>query len=139
MALTTAALTAFFGVVVFVVGQVVLKFFVEPIQEQAKVKGEVSNALVFYANVEGALTTPELREEAKTQLRGLAARLRASVSQIPWYGVFEALRLVPKEKSVMDASAALIGLSNSLSRDDYEAGDRRRKAIAEALGLKHIY
>jgi len=85
MVATTAALTAFFGVVVFVTGQIILKFFVEPIQEQAKIKGEVSNALVFYANVEGGIIKPELREEAQTELRELAARLRASVSQIPYY------------------------------------------------------
>lgn len=47
MAATTAALTALFGAFVFVAGQWVLKFIIEPIQEYEETVGEVSYALTW--------------------------------------------------------------------------------------------
>jgi len=44
-------LTALVGVVVFVIGQVVVKFLIEPLQEQKKLLGEIAGSLVFYSNV----------------------------------------------------------------------------------------
>lgn len=49
--LLTAALTALFGVLVFVLGQAAQRFVVEPIQDQRKVIGEVAFALLMFANV----------------------------------------------------------------------------------------
>lgn len=45
------ALTALGGVVVFVIGQMVVKFFIEPIHEQKKLIGEIAGSIIFYSNV----------------------------------------------------------------------------------------
>ena len=45
------ALTALGGVIVFVIGQVVVKFIIEPIYEQKKLIGEIVGSLHFYYNV----------------------------------------------------------------------------------------
>jgi hypothetical protein len=47
----TSSLTIFGGILVFVIGQVVVKFIIEPLHEQAKLIGEIANSLIFFANV----------------------------------------------------------------------------------------
>lgn len=45
------ALTAVGGVTVFVIGQLVTKFLIEPIHEQKKLIGEIAATIIFYSNV----------------------------------------------------------------------------------------
>jgi hypothetical protein len=45
------ALTALGGVIVFVIGQIVVKFIIEPIYEQKKLIGEIAGSIHFYYNV----------------------------------------------------------------------------------------
>src|SRR5688500_11232023 len=45
------ALTAVGGVTVFVIGQLVAKFLIEPIHEQKKLIGEIAGTIIFYSNV----------------------------------------------------------------------------------------
>ncbi len=47
----TAAFTIIGGVVVLVLGQLISKFLIEPMQEQSKLIGEIANSVVFYGNV----------------------------------------------------------------------------------------
>jgi len=49
----TPAFTVFVGVVVFVVGQVATKFFLEPIHERSRTISEIIDSLIFYANLYG--------------------------------------------------------------------------------------
>jgi hypothetical protein len=77
-AILTAAVTVITGVIVYVAGQIVSKFLIEPYQEYRKVVGEIVFALVFYASVSGG-TKEERQDEAWRAFRQNAARLRASV------------------------------------------------------------
>jgi len=138
----TAALTAFFGVLVFVVGQFAQRFFLEPIQEQRKVIGEIAFALVFYANVSDTednrrrgLAPLEIEDPntVSKNIRTLASKLRAGLYTIPFYGFFSLLRLIPKKQAISNASAQLVGWSNSIYRGD---PDVHRDKIAEQLKLK---
>ena len=45
------ALTAVSGVGIFVIGQIIQKWFIEPIQEQRKLVGEIVYSLAFHANL----------------------------------------------------------------------------------------
>ena len=45
------ALTALVGVIVFVLGQLAVKFLIEPIYEQKKLIGEIAGTIIFYSNV----------------------------------------------------------------------------------------
>lgn len=51
--LLTSSLTVIGGVIVFVIGQLIVKFLIEPLQEQAKLIGEIANSLILYSNVGG--------------------------------------------------------------------------------------
>lgn len=39
------------GTLVFVVGQIILKFIIEPIHKQKEIIGEIADALIYYANL----------------------------------------------------------------------------------------
>lgn len=133
--LTTASLTALFGIVVFVLGQITVKFFLDPIQEQAKTIGGITHALTYYANVID-IATPEHKVEASRVYRDLSAGLLTSVRVIPFYGVLEKWRIVRTQDQIREASNALIGLSNTAGTDRYEDTEMRRKTIRESLGIK---
>ena len=45
------AFTALGAVIVFVIGEIVVKFLIEPIQEQKKLIGEIAGSIIFYSNV----------------------------------------------------------------------------------------
>ena len=48
-----ASITIFGGFVVFVLGQMTLKFLIEPIHSQAEITGQIAHSLIFYANLYG--------------------------------------------------------------------------------------
>lgn len=130
--LEKAALTAFFTVLVFVVGQFLQKFILEPVQEQRRLIGEVAFALVFYANVSTRFSAPEEKDEAQKSVRKLSAQLRATLWTIPFYNLLAALHIVPKREAINRASTGLIGFSNSFGE-----GSTRdiRDEIADALKI----
>lgn len=143
--LITAFLTAFFGILVFVLGQLLQKLFIEPIQEQRKTIGEIAHSIVFYANIRDIgqrrkdnLTLLELEDPitVSKNLRKLAAQLRSSLYSIPLYQCFSYVRLIPKQEAVLKSSQSLIGWSNSI----YDSNpDVYRKEIAEQLVLGSVY
>lgn len=51
----TSGFTILGGIVVFVVGQIVAKFVIEPLYEQSKLIGEIANSIIYYANAGGGL------------------------------------------------------------------------------------
>jgi hypothetical protein len=137
------ALTALFGIGVFVAGQLLQRIVVEPLQELRKTIGKIAHALTFYANFMhyqpspfegggGVGKPPEQMEEASLEIRRLASDLRAISLVIPAYRVFALLRCVPSQDKIDVASSNLIGWSNSLGRPS----DEHRQKIAEALKLK---
>jgi hypothetical protein len=134
--------TAVIAVIVFVAGQYILKFVLEPIQEQRKLRGEVGRALVFYANreaigVELGTFTKEQIHEASGDLRDLAARLQASLLTVPYYDTLARLRRVLPRKDVRAAATELIGWSNEVltKRSDTH---NRRKVIAQMLDIDRL-
>lgn len=138
-----ALITALLAVLAFVAGQALLRFVVEPIQEQRRLIGEVSHALLFYANVYHLkiLKQPDEQrraelDEARTTLRGLAARLQASLWTVPAYDTLARMGWVRKKEDILTASRELAGWSESLyGGRTSEVRDKRRRIISEALGI----
>jgi len=109
----TAVVGALLGIFGFVVGQIIQKLFIEPIQEQRKIIGRIAYALTYWVNI-SELDTPqqiELLEPWQTQraekvkeaahaVRELASDLRASIKTIPWYGLMEKLRFVVSRRDI---------------------------------------
>ncbi len=134
----TSALTIIGGIVILVVGQLVTRFLIEPIHEQRKIIGEISDALIFYANVTSNPGThkDEVMEEASKVLREKASMLWTKTLMIPLYNIMIKMKFVRSMSDIDIASRHLIGLSNSV----YSSGDgikngEKSDAISKALGL----
>ena len=132
-----------------VLGQWVQRFIMEPIQEQRQVIGEIAFALTFDANVghipgeehfkeEYRKKLKERVDETRLRLRGLAARLSATLWTVPFYAFCERRGWVTSSADVMAVSDQLIGWSNGLQSRDGPENARRQKLIAEKLGIKSV-
>jgi hypothetical protein len=73
----TSVATIIGGVFVLVMGQIVIKFLIEPYQEYRKLLAEIVDALTFHANVAADRMKPEDVREAHKAFRQNASRLRA--------------------------------------------------------------
>lgn len=131
----TACFTVFGGIVVLILGQLALKLFVEPINKQAELVGEIAHSLTFYANYYGNASLFEkddLRDAVRT-LRSQASRLRASAWTIRWYGLWQLMGITPRKADLLKASEYLIALSNSMTRIDAHMVVQIQKDIPKLL------
>jgi hypothetical protein len=103
------------GVTVFVIGQILVRFLIEPYQLYRAAIGEITEGLIFYADVysnPGALSIEETTR-AREHTRRLSASLQSRVTRIPWYRIWQYLPWLPTKKEIDEASGLLIRLSNS--------------------------
>jgi len=124
-------LTAFCAICVFVLGQILSKFFIEPIYEQKKIIGQIAHFLLYYA---GQISSPGkddidgIRTKASAQFRLLSCELQSKTYSIPLYCLWSYMRLILKKEKVQECHADLIFISNSLfngkSKENREARER---------------
>jgi hypothetical protein len=123
-ALFQALLTVIVGVVVYALGEVAVKFFIEPVNRLSETVGEVLDTLVFYSNVytnpvtkdqNQTLTQAEIddRSEAKKALRQKSTLLASRANTVRLYGVAAFFRAIPTKSRVDEACRELVYLSNS--------------------------
>lgn len=126
------------GVSVFVLGQIVLKWLIEPIQEFRRLKGEV----LFHLASEHEVihNAKAIDEDAAHQvgavLHDLGARLHATLSLIPMYPYSRKLFLLPKAEQIRLAAERLRLISNSMyseAEDIHYKLDLYRMEICDAL------
>lgn len=104
--------TVMSGVLVFVLSEIIQKFFLEPLQKYKKVTGKIDNQLKFYANVitnPGNILPREIYLECSNTLRKLSCELEVTYKQIPF-------KKLTTRRKISDAASRLIRLSNNLSR-----------------------
>ena len=138
-------LTVISGVLVFVFGQIINTFYLQPLNKQKETVGKISDAIIFYANLytspiiktDSNFDRKEERQKAHEIFRNLAAELISRTQQIPSYQVFSFLRIVPTKKVIVEARKNLIGLSNGMwpDSDHLEYNDRRREQLEKQLNL----
>ncbi|MDQ1328693.1 MAG: hypothetical protein QG567_1071 [Campylobacterota bacterium] len=108
------------GVFVFVLGQMILKLFLEPLQELQKIQRQLIEDVSFYANIyyNSTIDTPEFRNkvyETSDILRKNAVKLNAIVLTIPLYKYLEKLNIVTKKSDISTIQSRLIGISNLMT------------------------
>ncbi len=134
-------LTILSGVLVYVIGQVVLKILLEPVQEMRRSIGNISHSLLYYANIiaNPGVTDKEKIDDASTHLRSLSSEIQSHLYLVPMYDRTARLFRLPNRDEVMDAAKMLIGLSNSLhtaaSENIYEKNAKRVAKICDALDI----
>jgi len=123
-----------------IVGVVFVRLFVEPIHHLRSHIGKIADSLVFYANVycnPGAVRK-EMSDEASEALRRQASQLKARAYAVPWYPLWELLKIVRKKTEIEEASAELIGLSNSVHGGpavSAKENSGKRKRVEKLLGI----
>ncbi len=126
--LTIAGGAAVFGIT---------KLHLEPINNLNKIRGEIATSLILNANKFGnpKLFKSEL-DEISLDLRKMAASLRAATYLIKFHWLYFILLLVPKRSKIITASENLIGLSNSVTDDNFEVINNYRGEVERLLKLK---
>jgi hypothetical protein len=136
----TVFATVVTGLVIFVLGQILLKLFIEPMQEMRKTIGLVAHALKGRAAVIHNPTvsnTDELKEVSR-DLRDFSAKLYSHLYAVPFYRVASRLFLLPTKKCVLTAVRELGGLSNNLTSQNpsiHQVNAGHVQRISESLGL----
>ncbi len=142
-----ASMTALLAYIVFVLGQITTRFFIEPVHNLDKLIGEIADTLIYYSNVitdpprsrdRVSVTDASYRDEVSENLRKKATLLSARVQMVRGHGVFEALRLIPERSSINKARDHLIFLSNNIRRDfDPHENSRVKDEIFDLLKIKY--
>ena len=103
--------TVMSGVLVYVLSQIIEKFFLDPILKYNEVKGKIDNKLKFYSNViaNPGILPDETYLECSNILRELSCELEATYKQIP-------IKRLDTRRKVSDSARRLIELSNNLDQ-----------------------
>ena len=133
-------LTILGGLTLLVIGQIVIRSVIDPIFDIRKLRGKISNALIFY---EDSYMTPIKHRtpesvEARNAFKSLGAQLEVNSHALPFYRFFAFIRAVPNMDSIIKAGSNLWSLSNSLDSGNVENSKRNRQAIIEALNLRGV-
>lgn len=128
------------GVLVLVLGQVITRFILDPLQDWRKLRGEISHALHFYANVLVApgFHTVEQGHEAVTVYRDLASQLwqRSYAIPAPVFWVLSRCRVLPNWDEIRKAASGLTGLSNTvMDSGSHDGRDTHANMVRNALRL----
>jgi hypothetical protein len=144
----TAALTIIGGVLVYVLGKIIERAFIEPLNDYRRLVMEIAGALAMHASFWADTSATETLassfrlygeqepygvelskavSEASRDLRAKAAQLGAYALTIPWYRLWSLLRFVPKRGDLLLASSELVGMANKTPpRNHDEAQDNMR-------------
>ena len=143
--LTTAFLTVISGALVFCLGQIVLNFFIEPIQKLDECRGKICDTLIFYRNIymnPGTLNK-EKEKEVSDKIRELASILLSRKAMIRGYDFFVKYKIIPSNENIILAHKSLIGISNSIPASGkknidcmIEANIQREQEIKNALKIE---
>jgi len=134
----TVFLTVVSGVITYVLGELILKLFVEPVHETKRTIGQISHSLIEYASViaNPGVRSKEVLEEVSRSLRRLSSQLHAHLRLVPLYGATAFVFRLPSRTEILAASTALIGLSNGVFERGFEEQNADRvRIMCESLGI----
>ncbi len=131
--LTSAFYTVITGYTIFVLGQITINFWLDPIKKQKKIIGEIQHATIFYANVFSSIMNKTLKNEASDEYRRLATQLVAATRIIPLYRFSRVLFSLPSIEDIGSAHHSLVGLSNCAlsesSRDTFKITEGLKSSL----------
>ena len=143
--LWTSASTIFGGVILFVIGQLLSKFLIEPIQELKKAIGEVRFNLAYYAPI---IHTPISRDKERSD-KAYDAIMRNSCDLLTKADAIPFYRLIPNRffLPIMNIDRAAVDL-RALTTYLHETGEKaashievinsRVKSIEQKLRLRPL-
>lgn len=113
--------TVLSGTLVFVLGQILQRFLLEPIKEYKKTVGKIDNKLKFYSNI---LLNSIFSEDKKMIveitdfMRNLSCEIESAYKQVPLAYWLSKLKIIEEKKDVAKVAQGLIFLSNAGGRGE---------------------
>jgi len=126
------AMTAATGVAVFVLGQIIQKLLIEPIQKQKEAIGEVLYVIDYYISLNMGLDH-ETRVEARKWITRATSNLYRSTETIPAYGLVSFFRLAAKRSVINAIKHDVVSLTDDVN---YETLERAHDRIRTPLKIK---
>ncbi len=129
------------GILVFVLGQLILKLFIEPIQGYRKTVSDIAHSLVEYANVyaNSGVIDKSLEREASKVFRKLASDIHSHIYLLPYECISSRLfKIFPPRDVLLEVSNDLIGLSNGIAVSKIDLiipNQKRADKIYAILGI----
>lgn len=131
------------GVTIFVIGQLLTKFLIEPLYELRKEVGNIRFNLAFHAST---IHTPigrneENSEDARQALLAGSSGLLAKLHAVPVYMIVRHVGALPKRRDVERAAVLLRGLSTYVHEEGEKAFsniDDVRNTVGEIENLLHL-
>jgi len=115
------------GVIIYVLGEIIVKIVIDPVQELKRVIADIAFKLIHYSHVfklSSAEDTPdeasektidrEKLEQAADEYRKLASMLNAGFRLVPFYALIRVLFFLPREADIIDARNELIEMSEEI-------------------------
>ena len=132
--------TVLSGVTVFVLGQILVKLVIEPVQQLKKTIGEICYALHYYSNKYSNPNNLDTDTSKETQeaIRHISCQLAKDFSTVPFYSLTRIVFFLPSREHIFDARTKLIGISNWLLVKGAKApfwNIKNAQEIADHLGL----
>ena len=130
------------GVLVFLIGQVLIKLFIHPVFETKLYIAETARDLIYYKNVyadPGNRHSAETESHAYTCLREHASQLVIGHYMIPCYAVMAHLFHLPTANESHKIRKLLIDLSNNVyseNKDRRSIGTEKLKEIRQLLKIQ---
>jgi hypothetical protein len=125
-AILTSVLTLFGACLLFLLSQFIAEGIIKPYVEYRKVLADITYTLIYHANIIVSAPAGSKREEhaeISEKLRQLSARLRASITALPFQDLLRLLQLIPPQSSIQDAAGRLIRISNRLLQTEEKKHD----------------
>jgi len=121
-----------------VLGQMIQRFVLEPIQEYKKVIGKIDNRLKYFKNIiANSGSKEEFVSEARKILRELSCDLEAAYKQIPFRS--NMIWFLPTQANLADAARRLIYLSNAGGESGGEVrNDTAIRKIRDILSIPEL-
>jgi hypothetical protein len=111
------------GIIIYVLGEIIVKIVIDPVQELKRVVADIAFKLIHYSHVfklsasdESAEKKIDLEklESAADEYRKLASLLNAAYHLVPFYSFTRFVFGLPREADVLSARNALIEISEEI-------------------------
>ena len=135
------------GVIIYVLGEIIVKLVIDPIQDLKRVIADIAFKLIHYSHVfklsssdepsgeaAGQAIASEKLEQAADEYRKLASMLNAGYRLVPFYPLARVVFFLPREADIIDARNALLEMSQEIfAAPKSFVISERRKSIEKML------
>lgn len=137
MCMNTMFNTIITGVLIFVMGQILLKIFIEPVQELMRALGQIKYCMIFYANIfcNPGVGNPTKMDQTTDELRLCASKLQGALYLVQFFRLWSFLGFIPSKENLEQISSELIGLSNSVHSGKCDENVKRREKILSLISV----